>query len=220
MPAWISRSIFSPMGFPNARHIAFLKGLVFAACLTPLAVLVVQALQGALGANPIEAVIRSLGDWALRFLLVTLAVTPLRRLTGWPWLVKFRRMLGLFAFFYAVLHLMAYVGLDQFFDGSAIGRDILKRPFITLGFMAFLLLIPLAVTSTQAMIRRLGGRRWQTLHRAVYAVAVLGVLHYFWLVKLDLTQPLLHAGLLGLLLGARILWRVLENRPSTRGLHP
>lgn len=207
------------MGAPTGRQILF-KGLVFAGCLTPLLFLATRAIQGSLGANPIEAVIRDLGDWALRFLLITLAVTPLRRLMGWHGLIKFRRMLGLFAFFYATLHVAAYVGLDQFFDWRAIAHDIVKRPFITVGFMAFLLLIPLAVTSTRAMVRRLGGQRWQRLHRAVYAIGILGVLHDAWLVKLDISQPLLHAGILAVLLGARVVWRMLDHRPSVRGVPP
>ena len=208
------------MWSPNERQTAILKILVFVMCLTPLAFLVAQAIQGGLGANPIEAITRSLGDWTLRFLLITLAVTPLRRLTGLAWLVKFRRMLGLFAFFYVLLHLTSYVGLDQFFDWPAMGRDLVKRPFITAGFTAFLLLIPLAITSTHAMIRRLGGRRWQRLHRAVYVIGLLGVLHYFWLVKQDISQPLLYAGILGVLLGARLVWRMLAHRQSPQAPSP
>jgi sulfoxide reductase heme-binding subunit YedZ len=195
----------------------WLKAALFALCLVPLARLVVFAVTGQLGANPIEFVIRSLGTWALTWLLVTLSVTPLRRLTGWNGLIRMRRMLGLFAFFYACLHFLAYVGLDQFFDLRAILADIVKRPYITIGVTCLLLLVPLAVTSTNAMQRRLGGRRWQRLHRLVYAIAVGGVVHYYWLVKKDVTQPVIYAVLLGLLLGMR-LWRrrgiaVPVNRP-------
>ena len=157
-----------------------------------------------LGVNPIEFVTRSTGTWTLVALLATLAVTPLRRLTGWNDLVRVRRMLGLIAFFYAVLHFTTYLWLDQFFDLRAIVADIRKRPFITLGFSAFLLLLPLAATSTNAMARWLGGRRWRALHRCVYAIAILGVLHFWWLVKRDLTAPIAYAVVLVVLLGLRL----------------
>ncbi|RCX33199.1 sulfoxide reductase heme-binding subunit YedZ [Thioalbus denitrificans] len=182
----------------------WLKPAVFALCLLPLALLAWRAVSGGLGANPIEAFIRHNGDWALRLLLLTLAVTPLRRLTGWTWPLRVRRMIGLFAFFYATLHLLGYVGLDQFFDWPAIGADILKRPYITIGMSAFALLVPLAATSTDAMLRRLGGRRWQRLHRLAYLAAGAGVLHFLWLVKADLREPLLYAAILLLLLGFRL----------------
>jgi sulfoxide reductase heme-binding subunit YedZ len=165
------------------------------------------AVNGGLGANPIEFAIRSLGTWALTFLLATLAITPLRRWTGWNALIRVRRLLGLYAFFYASLHVVTYVGIDQFFDLRAIVADIVKRPYITVGFASFLMLIPLAVTSTNAMLRRLGGRRWQALHRLVYGIAVGGVVHYWWLVKRDITQPLIYAMVLAVLLGARLWWR-------------
>jgi sulfoxide reductase heme-binding subunit YedZ len=181
---------------------AFKLGL-FLLCLFPLARLLALGSSGGLGANPIEFITRSTGTWTLVGLLLTLSITPLRRLTGWTALVRHRRMLGLFAFFYASLHFITYIWLDQFFDLASVARDIVKRPFITLGFAAFLLLIPLALTSTQAMMRRLG-RRWQQLHRLVYGIAILGVLHYLWLVKQDMTQPLIYGGLLALLLGARL----------------
>ncbi|MFN3716056.1 MAG: sulfite oxidase heme-binding subunit YedZ [Thiobacillus sp.] len=189
-------------GFLSGR--AFKLGL-FVLCLFPLARLVALAASGGLGANPIEFITRSTGTWTLVGLLLTLAVTPLRRLTGWTSLARHRRMLGLFAFFYASLHFVTYIWLDQFFDLASVARDIVKRPFITLGFAAFVLLIPLALTSTQAMMRRLG-RRWQQLHRLVYGIAVLGVLHYLWLVKLDLSQPLIYGAVLALLLGTRLPW--------------
>ena len=181
------------------------KFWVFGACLLPLARLVVFGASGGLGANPIEFITHSTGTWALAGLMVTLSITPLRRLTGRAGLIRYRRMLGLFAFFYACLHFITYVWLDQFFDPAAIAKDIVKRPFITVGFAAFVLLIPLAATSTHAMMRRLG-RRWQQLHRMVYLVAALGVIHYLWLVKKDLTAPLIYGAVLGLLLVMRLPW--------------
>lgn len=169
-----------------------------------------------LGANPIEFITRDLGDWTLIFLLITLAVTPLRRLSGWQWLIKLRRMLGLFAFFYAALHFVTYIWLDQFFDLQDIAKDVIKRPFITVGFAAFLGLVPLAITSTNAMVKRLGGKRWQMLHRLVYAVATLGVVHYWWLVKKDIREPLLYAAILSLLLGIRIYWSLQKRQRASR----
>lgn len=179
------------------------KPILFLLCLLPLARLLTLGVTDSLGANPIEFITRSTGTWTLVGLMVTLSITPLRRLTGRNELARYRRLLGLFAFFYACLHFTTYVWLDQFFDPAAIARDLLKRPFITVGFAAFVLLIPLAVTSTNAMMRRLG-RRWQSLHRLVYLIAVCGVLHYVWLVKKDLTQPLIYAGVLASLLVLRI----------------
>lgn len=158
-----------------------------------------------LGTNPVELITRSTGTWTLATLCLALAVTPLRRLTGANWLARMRRMTGLFAFFYAALHFTAYAWFDQGLYLDEILKDVWKRPFITVGFAAFLLLVPLAITSTDAMMRRLG-RRWATLHRAVYAVAVLGVVHYWWLVKRDLTQPALYAMVVAVLLGARVAW--------------
>lgn len=181
-----------------------LKPVVFAVCLAPLAWLAWKAGFGYLGVNPIETVNRFLGDWALRFLLIALAVTPLRKVTGWSRLGRLRRMLGLFAFAYVCLHVSSYVGLDQFFDWPAIWKDVLKRKFITVGMVGFVLLVPLAVTSTDAMLRRLGGRRWRLLHRLVYGVGVLGVFHYFMMVKKDVTQPTLYAAVLAVLLGYRM----------------
>jgi sulfoxide reductase heme-binding subunit YedZ len=189
------------------RRIAWAKAALFALCLVPLGWYALGAVRDTLGANPIEAVTRGLGTWALNFLLITLTVTPLRRLTSWLWLARLRRMLGLFCFFYACLHLTTYLWLDQFFDWHAIGKDILKRPFITVGMSAFALLVPLAATSTNAMVRRLGGRRWQALHRTVYAIAVVAVLHYWWMVKADTRQPALYALLVVALLGVRLWWR-------------
>jgi sulfoxide reductase heme-binding subunit YedZ len=202
---------------PGPAQIRTIKIVVFVLCLLPAGLLLQRFLTDALGANPIETLTHATGDWTLRLLLITLAVTPLRRLTGWHWLVRLRRMLGLYAFFYASLHFLTYVVLDQFFDGWAIVLDVLKRPYITVGFAAFMLLIPLAVTSTNAMVRRLGGRRWQALHRSVYAIALFGVVHYWWLVKSDLTEPILYALILAALLGVRAWWRNQERKQQLAG---
>lgn len=188
----------------------YLKPLIFVIALAPLGGLMYAALSGGLGVNPIETVTRSLGDWALRFLLITLAITPLRRLTGWRWPIRQRRMLGLYAFFYATLHLASYIVLDQFFYWPEIWRDIIKRPYISVGMASFLLLIPLAVTSTGGMMRRLG-KNWQRLHRLVYPIAIGGVLHYYMLVKADTREPLIYAALLTLLLLVR-LWYAMQRR--------
>lgn len=185
-------------------RVTILKPVVVAASLGPVAYLVWGAANSALGANPIETITRETGTWTLRFMVITLAVTPFRRLTGWNDIVRFRRMLGLFAFFYGSLHLMTYVWLDQFFDWASIVKDVAKRPFITAGFSAYLLLVPLALTSTAGMIRRLGGRAWRRLHRLAYATALLGVIHYWWLVKIDTRRPRNYAVVLGALLGARL----------------
>jgi sulfoxide reductase heme-binding subunit YedZ len=193
------------------RQFAAIKSILFALCLLPLLRLLWGAWNDELGANPIEFVTRSLGTWTLNFLLITLTVTPLRKATGWAWLTRLRRMLGLFVFFYVFLHLSSYLWLDQFFDWTAIGKDILKRPFITVGMAAFLLLVPLAVTSNNAMIRRLGGRRWQALHRAIYVIGIFAVTHYWWLVKKDAALPGIYAAILGTLLALRLLWRHQEK---------
>jgi sulfoxide reductase heme-binding subunit YedZ len=189
------------------KSLVAFKTALFALCLVPLARLVFFAFTGRLGANPIEFVLHSLGTWTLTLLLVTLSITPLRRLTGWNCLIRVRRMLGLFAFFYACLHFLTYAGVDQSFDISAIIADIVKRPYITIGFTCFVLLIPLAATSTHAMQRRLGSRRWQLLHRLIYLIAAGGVVHYLWLVKKDITQPLLYGLVLVVLLAMRLVWR-------------
>ena len=187
---------------------ALLKPVVFSLCLLPLAWMVYDGFTGGLGVNPIEAVTHRTGDWTLRLLLATLTLTPLRRLSGWAWPLRLRRMVGLFAFFYACLHLLTYLWLDQFFDWGMILEDVVERPFITLGMLAFLGLVPLALTSTRGMQRRLG-RRWKTLHRLVYPVAILGVLHFWWLVKADVREPLVYALVLAVLLGVRLAgwWR-------------
>jgi sulfoxide reductase heme-binding subunit YedZ len=195
-----------------ARRDTLSRIALFLASLLPLAGYLGALLLDRLGANPAEALTRALGTWALNFLLLTLAVTPLRRLAGWQWLARRRRMLGLFGFFYALLHLTAYLGFDQAFDWSGIGRDILKRPFITVGMLTFSVLLMLAATSPRAVVRRLGGARWQALHRAVYAAGVLAVLHYFWLVKLDTRLPWRYAAVLAVLLGLRLAWKLRARR--------
>ena len=199
---------------PSPKGIAAAKAAVFALALVPLAELVAGAFYFPewLGANPAEFINRTTGRWTLRFLLITLAVTPLRMLTGWNWLLRFRRMLGLFAFFYAVTHLTSYAGFDRVFELDEILKDIAKRPFITVGFTSLLLLIPLAVTSTNAMVRRLGARRWLALHRLVYLIAPLGVLHFWWMVKADVTQPAIYAAILAVLLGCRVAVRLRERQ--------
>ena len=197
---------------PGKTQLGAIKVALFAACLLPAFLLWRGFELDALGANPIEAITRGTGDWTLRFLLITLAVTPLRKLTGWHWVVRLRRMLGLFAFAYGAAHLLTYLWLDQFFDWRAIALDILERPFITVGFAAFVLLIPLAATSNSFAIRRLGGRRWQALHRSVYAIAIIAVVHFWWLVKADVIEPAIYALILAALLGARAWWRELERR--------
>ncbi len=194
----------------NGRVLRFVvKPLVFAAALIPAALLVRGAVEASLGPNPLEAITHGTGDWALRFLLLTLAVTPVRTVTGWNALIRFRRMLGLFAFFYASLHVLTYLWFDQFFSWRSILADIPKRPFITAGFLAFVTLVPLALTSTAGMIRRLGGRQWRALHRLVYMAAIVAVIHYWWLVKADTSKPRLYASVLLLLLAARafVAWR-------------
>jgi len=184
----------------------YLKPFVFLACLLPLARLVWKAYNSALGANPIQVITWSTGTWTLVFLLITLAITPLRKLMKLYWLIQFRRMFGLFAFFYVCLHFTTYIWLDQFFDWHSIVKDVYKRPFITVGFTAFLLMIPLALTSTQRSIRWLG-KRWQPLHRLIYSIAILAVIHYLWLVKADKRKPLIYGAVLALLLLYRIaLW--------------
>lgn len=184
------------------------KAGAFLACLIPLGLLGWDAYTDNLGANPIEVITRSTGSWTLIFLLITLSATPLRRISSFKGVIKLRRMLGLYAFFYACLHFTTYIWLDQFFDLGEILKDIPKRPFITVGFASFILLIPLAATSTTRMIQRLG-KNWQRLHRLVYVTAIGGVVHYLWLVKVDKAKPLLYGAILTLLLASRLLlkWR-------------
>jgi len=180
------------------------KIAIFLAALIPLERLAWKALHGGLGANPIEVITHSTGDWTLRLVLITLAVTPLRRLTGQYWLIGIRRMVGLFAFFYGTLHFTTYIWLDKFFDVHEMVKDIAKRPFITIGFSAFVLMIPLSATSTAWSIRRLGGKNWQRLHRLIYLTGILGVIHYIWLVKADKRKPLEYGAVLFVLLLYRL----------------
>jgi len=180
------------------------KVVVFLACLVPLANLVWRGFQNDLTLNPVEFVEHTTGDWVLRFLCITLAITPLRKILGVPQLIRFRRMMGLFAFFYVCLHFSTWIGVDRFFNWGDMLKDVAKRPFITVGFTGFVLMIPLAITSTAGWIRRLGGKRWQMLHRAIYVSAIAGVIHYYWLVKSDVRKPLEYAFIIGVLLA----WRV------------
>ena len=196
---------------PRSSHVRWIKAGLFAACLVPLARLVYGAVGNTLGANPIEAITRSTGWWTLFLLAATLCVTPLRRVTGANWLLKLRRMLGLFAFLYALTHFATFIWFDHWFDAGEILKDVVKRPFVTVGFAALVLMLPLAVTSNSAMVRRLG-RNWQRLHRLAYPVSVLGVLHFWWLVKRDLTEPILFAVVVAVLLGIRAFWHVRSVR--------
>jgi len=222
---------------PSPRILRFvLKPLVFVAALAPVAWLTWAALTGNLSANPLSDLTNETGVWALRFLCVTLAITPLRRLTGWHWVIRFRRMVGLFAFFYGVLHFLVYTIVDRFAglefpDGivawstarnlaASVGEDIYKRPFITVGFTAVMLMLPLAITSTAGWIRRLGGQRWAALHRLVYVAALAGVLHYYWLVKADTSRPLAYAAVVGVLLGMRVYWARAKAVAAARARMP
>ena len=192
-------------------EIGLLKTTVFVLSLLPLGFLLWRAAIGELSANPIKSITEETGIWTLRFLVLTLSITPLRKLSGWSRLARFRRMIGLFAFFYGFLHLATYVCLDQFFAFDEILKDVAKRPFITVGFTAFALMIPLALTSPNRVVRWMGGKRWQQLHRIVYVVAICGVIHYLWLVKADTSRPLRYGGLVAILLLYR-LWDVLRSK--------
>ena len=194
------------------------KVVVFVACLVPLASLLWRGYRNDLSLNPVEFVEHTTGDWILRFLVMTLAITPLRKILRLPQLIRFRRMLGLFAFFYACLHFSTWIGVDRFFNWGEMLKDVSKRPFITVGFTGFLLLIPLAITSTAGWIRRLGGKRWQLLHRAIYLSAVAGVIHFYWLVKSDVRKPIEYAFLVGILLAWR-LWNWLSGRRKAATSH-
>jgi sulfoxide reductase heme-binding subunit YedZ len=194
----------------------WLKIPVFVLCLVPVLLLAWKALHQDLGANPIEFITHATGDWTLRFLAITLAVSPLRRLLGLPELIRFRRMLGLFAFFYGCLHFTTYLWLDKFFDFHEIVKDVLKRPFITAGFLGFISMAPLALTSTAGWIRRLGGRRWQMVHRLIYLSAIAGVVHYYWLVKSDIRKPLLYAAIMLVLFAERAIAKFRESVASRR----
>lgn len=204
---------------PTPGQIEKIRAAIFVLCLLPLAHLFHGAIEDQLGANPIEFIQRSLGAWTFNFLLITLAVTPLRKATGWHWLIRLRRMFGLFAFFYATMHFLNWLMLDQSLDWRAIVLDVTKRPYIAVGFTAFLLMLPLAATSSNSMVKRLGGRRWQNLHRTAYAIAILGTVHYWWLVEKDYNLPLVYAVLVAALLGMRALWREQERRRQLGGAY-
>ena len=198
----------------SRAFIRLVKVVLWPLCLAPVVLLLLAAFNLAgfeLGANPIEEILHTLGKWGLKFLLITLSITPLRRWTGQNWLISFRRMLGLFAFFFILLHFLVYLVLDQSLDMTAVVEDVLERPYITLGMSALILMLPLALTSTRRMMRRLG-RRWQKLHRLVYAIAILGVWHFYWQVKLDTLEPTLYAAILAVLLGARLWFRRQKSR--------
>lgn len=208
MPAWTCANTSNMAHPPDTRQLGRIKTALFLICLLPLARLLWAAYTDDFGPNPVEFVQRWTGTWTFNLLLITLCVTPLRAMTEWHWLIRLRRMLGLFSFFYAVLHFLSFIGFDHAFDITDIGLDIAKRPFVTVGFAAFLLLIPLAATSNQWAIRKLGGRKWQELHRNIYLISILACIHYFWLVKATaLLWPLAYSVAVALLLG----WRVRER---------
>jgi sulfoxide reductase heme-binding subunit YedZ len=195
----------------------WIKPVIFLACLGPLGRLAWKGFHGMLGANPIEVITHATGDWTLTFLLVTLSITPLRKLTRQYWLIGLRRMFGLYAFFYGTLHLTTYVWLDKYFNVQEMLADVAKRRFITAGLTAFVLMIPLALTSTKGWIRRIGGKRWQTLHRLIYFSAAAGVIHYIWLVKADLRKPLQYASVFALLMAYRVfVWAGVKAKANPR----
>lgn len=200
---------------PTPAQFRLIKAVLFVLALVPLARMVWLTASGQL-VEPIEFITRGTGDWVLYFLCITLAVTPLRRLSGLNWLLKLRRMFGLFAFFYVVLHFTTFIWFDHFFDLAAVWNDVLKRPFITVGFIAFVLLIPLALTSTNGMIRRLGSKRWQQLHRLIYLIAPLGILHFWWMKagKNDFEEPIIVGAIVALLLGLRVYWYLAKKRQA------
>ena len=203
---------------PTPRQLSVIKLLVFLLALIPFARLAYGAFTDGLGANPLEFITWNTGEWTLYFLTMTLAVTPLRRLTKWNWLVRLRRMLGLFAFFYVMLHFTAFFWFDHFFDVKEMLKDVAKRPFILVGFTAFVLLIPLAVTSTNGMVKRLGAKRWQWLHRLIYLIVPLGLLHFWWMRsgKHNFTEPLIFLVIVGVLLLVRVVW-AMQKRAKEEG---
>lgn len=220
------RSVTVPTPPRRARAIErFAKPAIWILCLLPALLLgwnlwlAVEGRPNSLGAEPVEKLQQETGEWALRFLALALAVTPARRLLGWSWALRYRRMLGLFAFFYAALHLANFIGLDHFFALGDIAEDIFERPWITIGMVSFLLLVPLAITSTKGWIRRLGGRRWNRLHQLVYLAAAGGTLHFLLAVKKDLREPFIYAALFAALLGVRLWWRVADRRRRAAGAH-
>jgi sulfoxide reductase heme-binding subunit YedZ len=202
---------------PSPRQLTTIKALVFFLALLPFLRMAWLVAQG-VPVDPLEFLTRGTGDWTLYFLCITLAVTPLRRLSGWNWVIKLRRMLGLYAFFYALLHFVTFFWFDHFFDIAAMLKDVLKRPFITVGFIAFVLLIPLAATSSNAMVRRLGGKRWQWLHRLIYLIAPLGILHFWWMKagKNDFQQPIIFGTIVALLLAMRVYWSYVKKTQAAR----
>jgi sulfoxide reductase heme-binding subunit YedZ len=204
---------------PKFNRWWILKPIVFLACLGPITLLTWNAFHDGLSANPIDDITDTTGRWTLRFLIITLSITPMRRLTGWTSLTRFRRMLGLFAFFHGLLHFTTYVFLDHFFNFPIMIEDITMRPYITVGFTGLVLMIPLAVTSTKKWIRRLGGKRWQKLHRLVYVSAACGVIHYLWLVKLDIQRPAAYGALLALLLAFRAWQAAASRREKVKAYH-
>jgi methionine sulfoxide reductase heme-binding subunit len=200
------------------KFVRALKAPVFLACLGPAFVLTWKGFHDGLGANPIDVITRSTGKWTLTFLLITLSVTPVRKLSGLTWLIRFRRMLGLFAFFYGTLHLTTYVWLDKFFNVHEMLHDIAKRRFITAGMTAWALMLPLAITSTTGWIRRMGGKRWQKLHRLIYFSAAAGVIHFIWLVKADLRRPFTYGAILAVLLAYRVIAWLLAKARARRSM--
>jgi methionine sulfoxide reductase heme-binding subunit len=200
------------------KFVRALKVPVFLVCLTPSFLLIWKGFHDGLGANPIDVITRSTGKWTLTFLLITLSVTPVRKLSGLTWLIRFRRMLGLFAFFYGTLHLTTYVWLDKFFDVHGMLHDIAKRRFITAGMTAWALMLPLAITSTTGWIRRMGGKRWQKLHRLIYFSAAAGVVHFIWLVKADLRRPFTYGAILTVLLAYRVIAWLLAKARARRSM--
>jgi methionine sulfoxide reductase heme-binding subunit len=200
------------------KFVRALKVPVFLVCLTPSFLLIWKGFHDGLGANPIDVITRSTGKWTLTFLLITLSVTPVRKLSGLTWLIRFRRMLGLFAFFYGTLHLTTYVWLDKFFNVHEMLHDIAKRRFITAGMTAWALMLPLAITSTTGWIRRMGGKRWQKLHRLIYFSAAAGVVHFIWLVKADLRRPFTYGAILAVLLAYRVIAWLLAKARARRSM--
>ncbi|MCC6069394.1 sulfite oxidase heme-binding subunit YedZ [Massilia sp. GCM10020059] len=205
---------------PSAKQLKGIKAAIFLLALVPLARMVWLTATGQL-VEPLEFITRGTGDWTLYFLCITLAVTPLRRLSKMNWLIKLRRMFGLYAFFYAFLHFMTFFWFDHFFDIAGMFRDVAKRPFILVGFTAFVLLIPLAVTSTNAMVKRLGGKRWLWLHRLIYLIAPLGILHFWWMRagKSNFTEPFIFGVIVAVLLGARVYWSWAGAKSPAPGRH-
>ncbi|GAB3393441.1 sulfite oxidase heme-binding subunit YedZ [Massilia agri] len=202
---------------PTPKQLTLIKSLVFFLALLPFVRMAWLVFQG-VPVEPLEFLTRGTGDWTLYFLCITLAVTPLRRLSGWNWVIKLRRMLGLYAFFYALLHFVTFFWFDHFFDIAGMLKDVVRRPFITVGFIAFVLLIPLAVTSTNAMVKRLGGKRWLWLHRLIYVIAPLGILHFWWMKagKNDFQEPIIFGAIVALLLAMRVYWSYVKKTGAAR----